>query len=178
MTPAGKPLGTQYGHLQHCRLTDGYHIFALYAALNALIMLVLGRLVVRARVKTQTPIGDGGKPDMAGPLRAHGNNTEWTPMAVVMMLVLVSLGGPWWLIHVVGVPLTAGRLLHGAALQKNTGTSQLRSIGMAADLARLHLRDRCDLLDPVLPGHDHAVARRSAVTWRHGRARRTFSAVC
>jgi hypothetical protein len=111
--------------------TDGYHIFALYAALNALIMLVLGLLVVRARVKTQTLIGDGGKPDMAGPLRAHGNNTEWTPMAVVMMLVLVSLGGPWWLIHVVGVPLTAGRLLHGAALQKNTGTSQLRSIGMA-----------------------------------------------
>ncbi|HEY1709158.1 MAG TPA: MAPEG family protein [Rhizomicrobium sp.] len=110
--------------------TDGYHIFALYAALNGLILLVLGLLVVRARVKTQTLIGDGGKPEMAGPLRAHGNNSEWTPMAIVLMLVLVSLGGPWWLQHVVGLPLTVGRLLHGFGLSRNTGTSQLRFAGM------------------------------------------------
>ena len=62
-------------------LSDSFHAFAIYAALNGLIMLVLGILVVRARIATQTLIGDGGKPEMAGPLRAHGNNSEWTPMA-------------------------------------------------------------------------------------------------
>jgi len=110
--------------------TDTYHVFALYTALNGLIMLVLGILVVRARVTTQTLIGDGGKPGMLGPLRAHANNTEWTPMAIVMMLVVLSLGGWWWLLHVIGVPLTLGRLLHGIGLSGNVGTSTLRFVGM------------------------------------------------
>jgi uncharacterized membrane protein YecN with MAPEG domain len=110
--------------------TETSYIFAFYAAINGLIMLVLGILVVRARVQTQTLIGDGGKPEMAGPLRAHGNNTEWTPMAIVMMLVAMSINAPWWLMHLIGVPLTAGRLLHGIGLSRNIGTSQLRFIGM------------------------------------------------
>jgi uncharacterized membrane protein YecN with MAPEG domain len=66
------------------------YAFGFYAALNALIMLVLGILVVRARVVTQTDIGDGGKPAMAGPLRAHGNNSEWVPMALLLMWALAS----------------------------------------------------------------------------------------
>ena len=129
MTPAGETLGKIMDTITTI-FTDGYHIFALYAALNGLILLVLGILVVRARVKTKTLIGDGGKPEMAGPLRAHGNNSEWTPMAVVMMLVLVSLGGPWWLQHVIGLPLTIGRLLHGFGLSRSIGTTPLRLVGM------------------------------------------------
>jgi uncharacterized membrane protein YecN with MAPEG domain len=110
--------------------TETSYIFAFYAAINGLIMLVLGILVVRARVQTQTLIGDGGKPEMAGPLRAHGNNTEWTPMAVLLIFVLHILAGPWWLLHLVGAPLTIGRILHGIGLSRSIGTSQLRFIGM------------------------------------------------
>jgi uncharacterized membrane protein YecN with MAPEG domain len=111
-------------------LTDSFHVFGLYAAINGLIMLVLGMLVVRARVKTQTIIGDGGKPEMAAPLRAHANNAEWTPMAIVMMLVVLNLGGAGWMIHTVGAPLTIGRLLHGVGLSRTTGSSSFRLIGM------------------------------------------------
>jgi uncharacterized membrane protein YecN with MAPEG domain len=111
-------------------LSDSFHVFALYAALNGLIMLVLGILVIRARVATQTLIGDGGNPAMAGPLRAHGNNTEWTPMAIVMMLVVLNMGGAWWTLHLVGLPLTIGRILHGIGLSNNTGTSTMRLVGM------------------------------------------------
>jgi uncharacterized membrane protein YecN with MAPEG domain len=109
---------------------ESHNAFALYVAINAIIMLVFGLLVVRARVQTQTLIGDGGKPEMAGPLRAHGNNTEWTPMAIIMMLATVSLGAPYWVVHLVGVPLTIGRLAHGVGLSRSIGTSQLRFIGM------------------------------------------------
>jgi len=111
--------------------TDPFHVFAFYAALNGLIMLILGVLVVRARVKTKTPIGDGGKPEMAGPLRAHGNNTEYVPMALLLMWALLPLGGSAWLLHAVGAPLTLGRLLHAVGLSRNTGPTPLRLIGMA-----------------------------------------------
>lgn len=107
------------------------YAFGFYAALNALIMLMLSILVVRARVSTQTEIGDGGKPAMAGPLRAHANNTEYVPMAVLLMWALVTpLGSSIWLIHGVGAPLTIGRIVHAIGLSRSTGTSSLRLIGI------------------------------------------------
>ena len=107
-----------------------FQIFAFYAAANAFIMLVLGVLVVRARVKTRTDIGDGGKPEMAGPLRAHANNAEYVPMALLLMWLILPLGGSVWLIHGAGIPLTLGRLIHAFALSRNTGPSGGRFIGM------------------------------------------------
>ncbi|HEX4304125.1 MAG TPA: MAPEG family protein [Rhizomicrobium sp.] len=103
---------------------------AFYAAINALIMLVLGMLVVRARVRTKTEIGDGGDPAMVGPLRAHANNAEYVPMAIVLLLILLALGASVVVIHIVGITLTLGRLFHAFALSRNVGTSASRLIGM------------------------------------------------
>jgi uncharacterized protein len=112
-------------------LQSPLYLFGFYTALNALIMLLLSILVVRARVVTQTLIGDDGKPSMAAPLRAHANNTEYVPMALLLMWGLASpIGGSTWLIHGVGVPLTLGRLLHAIGLSRSTGTSTFRFLGM------------------------------------------------
>ena len=112
-------------------LQSSLYAYGLYTALNALIMLVLGILVVRARVMTQTEIGDGGKPAMAAPLRAHANNTEYTPMALLLMWALTTpIGASIWLIHGIGIPLTLGRLIHAIGLSRSTGTSTLRLLGI------------------------------------------------
>ena len=103
---------------------------ALYAALNALIMLVLGMLVVRARMKTRTEIGDGGDPALLGPLRAHGNNTEYVPMGIIMLVIIYALGGSVMIVHIVGGTLTLGRLLHGIGLSRNAGASTPRLLGI------------------------------------------------
>lgn len=107
------------------------YAFGFYAAVNALILLVLSMRVVRARYKTTTPIGDGGKPEMAAPLRAHANNAEYVPMALVLLWALASpLGRSIWLIHGMGVTLTIGRVLHAIGLSRTTGPSSLRFVGM------------------------------------------------
>jgi uncharacterized membrane protein YecN with MAPEG domain len=112
-------------------LESSIYAFGFYTALNALIMLVLSILVVRARVKTQTPIGDGGKPEMASALRAHANNAEYVPIALLLLWTLASpLGRSIWLIHGVGLPLTVGRILHAIGLSQSTGPSTLRFAGM------------------------------------------------
>ena len=109
---------------------SGYYAFGFYTAINALIMLVLGVLVVRARVVTRTDIGDGGKPEMAGPLRAHANNAEYVPTALLLLWALASpLGGSIWLIHGVGATLTVGRILHAIGLSQSTGPGLLRLVG-------------------------------------------------
>jgi uncharacterized membrane protein YecN with MAPEG domain len=110
--------------------TDAFRMMALYVAVNALIMLVLGMLVVRARVKTKTAIGDGGDATMIGAIRAHANNTETVPVPLLMMLVVNTLGAPFWIIHAIGVPLTLGRVLHAIGLSRNVGPSLLRLLGM------------------------------------------------
>ena len=113
-------------------LESSFLSFAFYVAINALIMLVLGILVTRARVKTQTPIGDGNIAEMAAPLRAHANNTEYVPMALMMIWVLClpAISGSIWLIHGIGAPLTIGRILHGIGLSRSIGPSPLRLAGM------------------------------------------------
>jgi uncharacterized membrane protein YecN with MAPEG domain len=112
-------------------LESSYYAFGFYAAVNALILLVLSMRVVRARFKTNTAIGDGGKPEMAAPLRAHANNAEYVPVALILLWALASpLGRSIWLIHGMGVTLTVGRILHAIGLSRSIGPSQLRLLGM------------------------------------------------
>ncbi len=107
------------------------YAFGFYAALNALILLVLSMRVVQARMRTETPIGDGGKPEMAAPLRAHANSAEYMPTALILLWALASpLGRSIWVIHGMGVTFTIGRLLHAIGLSGSTGPSSLRFAGM------------------------------------------------
>jgi len=103
---------------------------ALYSAVNALIMLTLGILVVRARVVTRTEIGMGDDPRMIGAVRAHANNTEYVPVALILMLILLLLQANILVIHAVGGTLTIGRILHAIGLSRNVGTSAPRFLGM------------------------------------------------
>lgn len=107
-----------------------FQMVAFYAAINALLMLVLGMLVVRARVKTRTEIGDSADPAMMGPLRAHANNTEYVPMAIILMVLLYSLNANVYVIHAAGATLTLGRIAHAVGLSRSVGTSAPRFIGM------------------------------------------------
>lgn len=107
-----------------------FPVLALYAAVNALIMLVLGILVVRARVKTHTEIGDGADPAMMAAIRAHANNTEYVPLALLLMLILIPLRASAMVIHVVGATLTIGRILHAVGLSRSAGTSLPRLLGI------------------------------------------------
>lgn len=107
-----------------------FQMVAFYAAINALLMIVLGMLVVRARVKTRTEIGDGADPVLLGPLRAHANNTEYVPLAIVLLMILYALGASVGVIHAVGATLTVGRILHAIGLSRNVGTSIGRFAGM------------------------------------------------
>jgi uncharacterized membrane protein YecN with MAPEG domain len=107
-----------------------FPMIALYAALNALIMLVLAMLVVRARVKTRTEIGEGTDAAMLGALRAHGNNTEYVPVALILMVILLPLHANAIVIHAIGGSLTLGRILHAIGLTRTVGTSTPRLLGM------------------------------------------------
>ena len=105
-------------------------ITALYAGLNALIMLVLALNVVRGRWRAKAGIGDGGDTTLGRAIRAHGNNTEYVPILLLLLLGLEFGAWPAWLLHAFGIAVTAGRVTHGIGLNRSSGTSPGRAIGM------------------------------------------------
>ncbi len=108
---------------------------ALYIVLNAVIMIALAANVIRMRYRTRTRFGDSSNPEMLRAIRAHGNNTEYVPIALILLLLVHSLGGGLPLIHAIGLSLTVGRMLHAAGFllrgqETPTGHSYLRMVGM------------------------------------------------
>src|ERR1700704_1755501 len=87
---------------------------ALYIVLNAAIMVALAANVIRMRYRTRTRSCDTGNPEMMHAVRAHGNNTEYVPIALILLFLARVLGGGLPLIHAIGLPLTVGRILHAA----------------------------------------------------------------
>ena len=104
-------------------------VSTIYIGVNALLTLALAVLVVRARVQTKTDIGDAGNPHMIKAQRAHANNVEYVPMALIVMASAEMAYAPVWLLHALGIGLTVGRIAHAVGLYQSTGASAGRLIG-------------------------------------------------
>ena len=85
----------------------------LYAGILGLIAMWLMVVVSRWRVKTRVMIGDGGDPDLVRAMRGQANFVENVPLALVLFLFMAMAGAPAVAIHILGVALTVGRILHG-----------------------------------------------------------------
>jgi uncharacterized membrane protein YecN with MAPEG domain len=100
----------------------------LYAGLNLLLLLALALLVVRQRMHHKVVLGDGGVEPLNRAIRVHGNAVEYAPLAVAGLVALALAGAAVWIVHVGGVALTLGRVLHAQGLSASSG----RSFGRAA----------------------------------------------
>jgi uncharacterized membrane protein YecN with MAPEG domain len=67
---------------------------------------------------------------MMAAIRAHANNSEYVPLALLLMLILIPLRANAFVIHVIGGTLTLGRILHAIGLSRNVGTSLPRLLGI------------------------------------------------
>jgi len=106
------------------------HAAALWAGLHLILLLVLSVMVVRLRQKHKIALGDEGIPELARAIRAFGNAAEYVPAGIGAIAVLAVAGASALTIHIIGVILFAGRLLHAIALSNSGGTSLGRAIGI------------------------------------------------
>ena len=87
-------------------------ITATYAALLAFFYVAMSFYVIATRARTDTLLGDGDNIDMLVAMRRHGNLAEYMPFAILMMALGESLGLSATWLHVSGIALVAGRLIH------------------------------------------------------------------
>jgi len=112
-------------------------ITALYAALVALLLIVLGVRVVGLRRRLRVGLGDGGQGSLLQAVRVHGNAVEWAlPVLLLLLVAELNRASPL-LLHAAGIALLAGRLLHAAGLGRSSGGSRGRALGMVVTIATL-----------------------------------------
>jgi uncharacterized protein len=108
------------------------HAAALWVGLHLLLLLVMALLVVRQRQKHKVALGDEGVPELTRAIRAQGNAVEYIPAALIGLVVLELTGAPPVLVHIAGLVLFAGRVMHAIGLSNSGGVSMLRTLGVVA----------------------------------------------
>lgn len=98
-------------------------ITAIYAALAALLVLVLAARVVIARNVRKVGFGDGGDRDLARRIRAHANALENLPLALLLLLLLELNQTQPVLLHGFGIVLIVARIAHAIGLSRSSGHS-------------------------------------------------------
>ena len=93
------------------------HITLSYAGLLGLLFLGLSFWVVKRRAQFRVMIGEGEAPEMLAAIRAHGNFAEYVPLTLLLMALceLAGVGALW--LHLGGVLLLVGRILHAIGIQ-------------------------------------------------------------
>jgi uncharacterized membrane protein YecN with MAPEG domain len=93
-------------------------VTALYGALNALFNILLAFRVTRVRDKHHVSLGAGEAPEMLVAIRAHANNAEYVPLALVLLLVTELCGGASMWLHAFGGGLLLARVAHAVGLPR------------------------------------------------------------
>jgi uncharacterized membrane protein YecN with MAPEG domain len=109
-------------------------ITSLYAAIAAILLVVLATNVIVQRGRQKVLIGDGGNPILLRAMRVHGNATEYLPIALVVMLCYELEHGAPLILHFSGLLLIVGRLIHAYGLLSTDQASPGRAIGIIATI--------------------------------------------
>jgi len=93
-------------------MATGIPTVALYGAVNALINVALAVNVSRVRGASNVFLGTGDSEPLLRASRAHANNMEYVPLAIVLLLIAEECHGGSIPLHVLGGTLTVARLAH------------------------------------------------------------------
>ncbi|MBD2813713.1 MAPEG family protein [Xenorhabdus sp. Flor] len=105
-------------------------ISSLYIVLGALLVIKLSFDVIKLRTQYRVTYGDGGFYELQTAIRIHGNAVEYIPISLLLLLIMEMNGAAVWMLHICGILLLAGRLLHYYGLHHRE--FRWRRMGMGA----------------------------------------------
>ncbi|MGZ8188218.1 MAG: MAPEG family protein [Methylosarcina sp.] len=101
---------------------------SIYAALLGFWIVWLSLRVIKLRRVKKISLGDGGDPELRTAIRVQGNAAEYVPISLILIVLLELNAAPLVLIHLSGIAVLIGRLLHARGLQ--TENLKYRVLGM------------------------------------------------
>ncbi len=91
-------------------------ITTIYASLLALLVVWLSTNVIKSRQRFQISLGDGNNPRLKLAISAQANAAQYIPIALLLMLLLELNQAHSLLLHLFGLCLLAGRLIHARGI--------------------------------------------------------------
>ena len=102
---------------------------ALYAALLSFLLVALSFRVIKVRRKFQVSMGDAGNDYLQPLIRAHANFIEYTPISLILIASAeINSFVPVWCIHIIGLLLLSGRIMHAYGLSNNLMSYQVKGM--------------------------------------------------
>ncbi len=114
-------------------------ITSLYGALLALLFLWLSARVIVYRRGNRISMGDQGDNSLLKRMRAQGNCAEYAPFGILLLALVEMSGAPSVAVHVLGVLLLVGRVLHAWAFSASPPVMKGRVGGMFLTLSMILL---------------------------------------
>ncbi len=102
-----------------------------YAALFALLFVVLSIRTLLLRRKFSVAIGSGDEPKLQRAMRVHANFAEYVPLALLLIFFLDAQSATKLWIHVLCIGLLVGRLVHAFGVSQVNEDYRFRVSGMA-----------------------------------------------
>jgi uncharacterized protein len=106
-----------------------------YAAPIAVLFMYLAIRVIRYRRSKLVAFGDQGDKELLRLMRSHGNCAEYAPIGLILLL-MAELGGAGAIgLHMAGLSLVIGRVVHGIGLAHFPRIVLCRVVGISATFA-------------------------------------------
>lgn len=112
-------------------------VTALYAAMFALLLVILMVAVIKLRRSLRIGLGDGGNRDLQQAIRAHGNAVESVPIFLLMLATLELNHGSVIVLHIFGAAFLVVRIMHAWGLYTSNGASIGRVAGTGGTMTLL-----------------------------------------
>ncbi len=112
-------------------------VTALYAGLLALLLIGLCARVILYRGSNDILLGDAGDPDLLRRMRVQANCAEYVPLGILLLAIAELNAAPGLALHVLGLMLLAGRVIHVLGFGRNPEILPLRIIGTGLTLLML-----------------------------------------
>jgi uncharacterized membrane protein YecN with MAPEG domain len=105
-------------------------ITSFYAALLALLFIFLSKRVITTRREERVSIGDGNNPRLCRAIAVHNNFAQYVPFALLLITFVELSAAPVWLVHLLGLLLLAGRVLHVYGVGREPENFRMRTWAM------------------------------------------------
>lgn len=106
-------------------------IVPVYAAILALLLVLLSVRTLLTRRRLKIAIGDSGDQQMLRAIRVHANFVEYVPMALLLLFLLETGGASTTIVHLLCGCLLLGRLSHAFGVSQQKENYRFRVFGMA-----------------------------------------------
>lgn len=114
-------------------------ITPIYAALLTGLLIYLSAQVITYRRRNRLSLGDEGDRHLLQLIRAQGNCAEYVPLGLLLLALVEAQGAPALALHLLGLTLLAGRVLHAVAFSSQTLIMRFRVLGMVLTFTMLAL---------------------------------------